>query len=303
MVDVTRPRGIVTPEAVVLEFETAGVGSRVLAIFIDLIVQYSAIFAGLLAATAVGQVSNSLAIIVAVLVVFLGLFGYPIGMETFCNGRTLGHAAMGLRVVTIEGAPIRFRHAAIRGFLSLFDFYLPVPGGLVAVISVLASPRNQRLGDLAAGTIVLRERSATSASHAVTFPAPYGYESYVASLDTSAVTGGQYSLIRSFLLRVLQLAPAARYRLALTLANPVTERMGHTPPPGVGPELFRACVASAYQRRHGGGVPVTPAPWAGPAPPPNTAPPPPPPPPTAFPARPEDRPAPAPAEPRLTPPQ
>jgi len=270
-------RGIVTPEAVLLEFESASVGSRALAILLDLMVQGAALFAFFLVlgiAAGDGSLSTAVAISVVTIALFAVLLGYPVGMETLWRGRTLGKAALGLRVVTNEGAPIRFRHAAVRGALGLVDFYLS--SGLVATLSVLISRDNQRLGDLAAGTRVLRERTGTPPAMAVVFAPPPGYEQYATSLDAGPVTADQYELIRSFLLRVHQLTPAARTTLAFRLANPLARALGHTPPPHVVPEVFLVCLAAAYQLRHGE---LHPAMAAQPPPPP-----PPPPPASAEPA-------------------
>lgn len=246
------PQGIVTPEAVVLDFETAGVGSRVVAEVLDLLIQGTALvgvlFALGLAAAGGLPFGETAAVIVSLLAVFGILVGYPVAFESLWGGRTPGKAAMGLRVVTVEGGPIRFRHAAVRGVFGLVELWISF--GSIAVLSILITRRNQRIGDLAAGTLVLRERRAGTRSTAVTFPPPHGCEAYVASLDVSAITPEQYGVIRSFLLRVLELSPEARWSLAVRLANPTATRMAHTPPPGVGPELFLACVAAAYQRRH-----------------------------------------------------
>jgi uncharacterized RDD family membrane protein YckC len=106
------------------------------------------------------------------LLTFAVLWGYPTAMETLWRGRSLGKAALGLRVVTIEGAPVRFRHAAIRATLGVVDFLLTAGGA--AVISVLLTPRSQRLGDLVAGTVVLRERTGLRPPVAVEFPVPGG---------------------------------------------------------------------------------------------------------------------------------
>lgn len=248
-------RGIVTPEAVVLDFEPAGVGSRVVAEVVDLAIQGTTLFALLfvlgLAAGSGLPVGQTAAVILALVFVFLVLVGYPVAFESLWGGRTPGKAVMGLRVVTVEGGPVRFRHAAVRGIFALVELW--VLFGSLAVLSILISRRNQRIGDLAAGTLVLRERRAATRSMAVSFPAPPGYEAYVASLDVSALTPEQYGLIRSFLLRVLELTPGARWALSVRLANPTAVLLRHTPPPTVGPELFLACVAAAYQRRHATG--------------------------------------------------
>jgi uncharacterized RDD family membrane protein YckC len=224
--------GIVTPEAVLLEFETAGVASRTVAELLDLGVQ----FGGL-----------SVLLIVALVAVFLALFGYPALMETFWNGRTLGKAAMGLRVVTREGAPERFRHAAIRAIIGFVEIYALL--GVPAVVSIVTSRRDQRLGDLVAGTLVLRQRAARRASPPVTFGVPWNWESYVASLDVSPLSEEQYGVVRAVLLRAAELSPAARWQVTAETATFVAGRMRIPVPVEVPPEMFLTCVATAYQRR------------------------------------------------------
>ena len=244
------PAGVVTPEAVVLDFRTATVASRLLAGMVDLSAQIGILVA--LNAVVVAFVGDAgvgwVAVVFLVVLTFLVLFGYPVAMETLWRGRTLGKAALGLRVVTVEGAPVRFRHAAIRGALTLVDHYLP-PLGVTAVLAILFTRRDQRLGDLAAGTLVIRERIAALPPTAVTFPAPAGYEAYTGSLDTSALTEDQYRVLRAFLLRRHAMAADARARLAARIANGVSAALRHTPPPMVGAELFLSCVAAGYQRR------------------------------------------------------
>jgi uncharacterized RDD family membrane protein YckC len=270
-------RGIVTPEAVLLEFEVALLGSRTVAILLDLLVMFAALMAMLLvlgAATA-GGLPEVVGTVFVVVALFLILFGYPIVSETVWSGRTLGKAAMGLRVVTREGAPVRFRHAAIRGALALVDLYMFL--GAVAVVSSLLTRDGQRLGDLAAGTLVLRERTAKANAAAMTFPVPYGWEGYVDSLDVSAVSTEQYSDVRDLLLRVNELSGGARGHLGVRLANPVAQAMHHEPPVGVGAESFLVCVAAAYQQRRAApvgrpsGIGVgPPSPGAAPPPPVGT---------------------------------
>jgi uncharacterized RDD family membrane protein YckC len=248
------PNGIVTPEAVVLEFDTAGAGSRVLAELLDASLQLLALFLVVFASSvffsAVGGEFAWVGIVVLLIASFAVIIGYPIAMETLWNGRTLGKAALGVRVVTVEGGPIRFRHAAIRGFIGLGEIW--VFSGVPALVSIILSKRNQRLGDMVAGTLVLRERMASKRPTAVYFGPPPGMEAYVGSLDVGALTTAQYGAVRSFLVRVTELTPAARAALAVRLANPVAVEMHHTPPPMVSPELFLVCVAAAYQRRHAG---------------------------------------------------
>jgi uncharacterized RDD family membrane protein YckC len=243
---------VVTPEAVLLDFEVAGLGTRIPALLLDLLIQLVLLLVlGLVVGgfTAVG-ITDAAGIILTAVGLFLVFLGYPVLSEAFWGGRTVGKAAAGLRVRTVEGAPIRFRHAAIRGALLLIDLYLT--WGIAGTLSTLCSKRSQRLGDLAAGTIVLRERAAaTHTSTAFTFFPPPGWEPYTEGLDVAGVTAEQYGLVRSFLLRADDLSAGARYQLALDLANPLSNVLRHQPPPGVQPEAFLHCLAAAYQRRQG----------------------------------------------------
>lgn len=242
--------GIVTPEAVRLEFEPAGVATRMLALLIDLLLQIVALVALGIGVGAVGA-DETVGVIIVVTGIFLILLGYPVLCETLANGRTVGKAALGLRVRTREGAPVRFRHAAIRGALGLVDFYLT--SGVAATLSVLLTRDSQRLGDLAAGTLVLRERAPRSlVVSARTFLPPPGWEPYAASLDVAAMTAEQYGLVRGYLLRADGLTYAARTHLAGRLAEPLAVVLSHAPPTGVTHEAFLRCAAAAYQRRHGG---------------------------------------------------
>ena len=256
----TDVRGVVTPEAVVLEFETASVASRSLAQALDMVVRVGLLYvvvlvAGFLSAGA----GTTPAIVVLIIGGFLILFGYPVLLETRWNGQTIGKRALGLRVVTIEGSPVGFRHAAIRSLLSVVDFYLP-PIGVSATVVSLLNRRNQRLGDLFAGTIVLRERTGAAFPVPVSFPPLPGLELYARSLDVGGVTPEQYAVIRSFLLRVNTLTRGARIHIGTKLANAVAVDMHHQPPAGVGPEQFLVSVAAAYQLRQGG-PPVPLPPW------------------------------------------
>ena len=175
-----------------LDFAPAGVATRMLAIFIDLLIMGAALLAlGLIVGLGnTGGLGETPAVIISLVGIFLVFFGYPIGCETLWDGRTVGKAALGLRVRTKEGAPVRFRHAAIRGALSLVDFWLTL--GLAATLSVLLTRDSQRLGDLAAGTLVLRERTAASGTSAgFAFYPPPGWGPYAASLHVGAMADEQ----------------------------------------------------------------------------------------------------------------
>jgi uncharacterized RDD family membrane protein YckC len=157
-----------TGEAVAIRYELAGLGSRFLAVVVDMLAQFAIVIALLIgfgfAASSLARIpfigsKNGEAWLIAflVLLTFLIFFGWFIIFETWWSGRTPGKRALGLRVVRDGGFPIDLGAAVIRNLVRivelLFGFYL------LAAISALISPENKRLGDLAAGTIVVRDRA------------------------------------------------------------------------------------------------------------------------------------------------
>lgn len=267
-----------TPDAVELDLDVATLGSRGAAYVLDL-----AIFGSVLGVLSVSQavlgasgfVPGWFGIALLLVLAFTWQFGYPIGFEVLARGRTPGKAVLGLRVVTVDGAPVRLRHAVVRATVGTFEL-LGTLGG-IAVISSFISARGQRLGDLAAGTLVVRERRGRQAPAAEVFVAPGGFENYVARLDVSALRAEDYAMVRETLLRARELPQGASARLAADVAARLVGRVRPAPPPECGPNAFLACVAAAVQARRrttmSGTSAPAPAPPTVPGPPPAPAPP------------------------------
>ncbi len=241
--------GIVTPEAVVLELETAGLASRVFAGLLDVTIQAGLLLFVLLVLAAAAQgLDDSTRGTLSIVALAAVLMGYPVLSEVVMRGRTVGKRAFGLRAVTLEGAPIRFRHAALRMMGGLVDRLLP-PGGITGMLFVLGTRRHQRVGDLLAGTVVIRDPRRTALPTAVWFPVPWGLDGFAATIDPTAMTDDQYTLVRAFLLRGRQLTNAARQALGADLARRVADVVGRRCPDGVHPEAYLLCVIARYQRR------------------------------------------------------
>jgi uncharacterized RDD family membrane protein YckC len=259
--------GLVTPDAVPLELETATVGSRAVAYLLDLLLLGAGYLLLGLATTALGGggfVPGWAGIAILLVLVFALQFGYPIGFETLWRGRTPGKAAMGLRVVTLEGAPVGVRHAAVRATVGLFELLMLL--GVPAIITSLVSARGQRLGDLAAGTLVLRERRATGALEVVTYPVPAGLEGYTAQLDVSALGPPELATVRDTLRRLPSLPEdGIRGRIAEQVAGALAARVTPPPPAGTSAEAWLRCVAAAVQARRRGTSSAGSLPPAGPA--------------------------------------
>src|SRR4051812_47313818 len=161
---------LVSGEAVELEVRVARAGSRVLALMLDIVLQFVLLIALLVATALVIYVTARANIFdgglfQAIIVILLAVvfIGYPVFWETLLRGRTPGKAAMGLRVVRDDGGPVRFRHALARALVGLAiewpGLLFPVASWLVSMGVLMLNPSGKRIGDLVAGTIVIHERT------------------------------------------------------------------------------------------------------------------------------------------------
>jgi uncharacterized RDD family membrane protein YckC len=247
---------ITTPEGVELDLQLAGLGSRFMAQLLDLLIKAVSIL--LIALTL--SVAGLTGVAIMLPAFFLVVYAYDVVFETFANGRTPGKMAARLRVVRVGGEPVDFMSSAIRNVLRLIDgipmSYIP------GVISILATKRNQRLGDLAAGTIVIHEDPvALPAPRPGMPPAPpggaWGQPVYAAPppavqagpvWDVSQVTVEELAAVRSFLERRWEIDGLARGQLALQLADALWPKVAGATP-GLPPEQFLEQIAQQKAQR------------------------------------------------------
>ncbi|MFD7264042.1 RDD family protein [Streptomyces sp. NPDC059874] len=238
---------LVTGDAVVLGLRPARLPSRALAIVLDLLVYftgYTLIMVALTFAIASLDMAAQAAVMVASFV--LVLVGVPIAVETLSHGRSLGKLACGLRVVRDDGGPIRFRHALVRGAMGVVE--LLATFGSVACIASLVSARGRRLGDVFAGTLVIRERVPGARVMPVPSPPPWLAGRFT-GLDLSAVPEGLWLAIRQYLTRMNQLDPQVGAAMAARLADDLVARTGAPPPAGVPAAAFLMAVVHERQSR------------------------------------------------------
>ncbi|MEU0103711.1 RDD family protein [Streptomyces sp. NPDC006267] len=239
---------LVTGDAVVLGLRPARLPSRALASAIDLAVIF-AVFILVSVVLGIASVSLDEAAVAAIGVAsfLLVLIGGPVAVETLSHGRSLGKLACGLRVVRDDGGPIRFRHALVRGAMGLVEILLTF--GALASIASLVSARGRRIGDVFAGTLVIRERiAATGRSVAVPPPPPWLVGRF-AQLDLSAVPDGLWLAVRQYLTRMQQLDPGVGRSIAERLAGELVARTGAAAPQGVPAAAFLAAVVHERQAR------------------------------------------------------
>lgn len=153
---------ISTPERVAFQYEIAGIGSRFLAQVVDTLVITVILIAITILAASLGGIfsSGELAILVEVILVFVLLAGYFLISEAAWNGQTLGKRAARLRVVGDHGEPLTIGQAAIRNLVRIVDF-LPIFYA-IGMLTLFINGRGKRLGDFAAGTLVVRDRQRIS---------------------------------------------------------------------------------------------------------------------------------------------
>jgi hypothetical protein len=153
------------------------------------------------------------ATIVIMLAVFIVIWGYYIICEMVTGGASPGKRALGLRVIRDNGLPINFTNSLLRNLVRIVDF-LPWCYG-VGLVTMFVSGRSQRLGDLAAGTLVVRiEEDATMP-----------VSSTPAFVGTGRLSPRERQLIVSFFDRQATLAPAARAQILHAIAQPLRARL------------------------------------------------------------------------------
>jgi uncharacterized RDD family membrane protein YckC len=236
---------VVTGDAVVLDVQIAQLPVRALAAMIDLIVVFLAYVIGvLLWATTLGQFDDALSAAILIIFTVLTLVGYPVIFETATRGRSLGKMALGLRVVSEDGGPERFRQALFRALAGFIEIWTLVGGP--AVICSLLSPKGKRIGDIFAGTVVISERAPKLSPPP---PMPPQLAWWASSLQLSGLRPEQAERARQFLSRAAQLDPAIRDQIAYRITAEVVAQISPPPPAGVPPQMVLAAVLAERHRR------------------------------------------------------
>jgi len=240
------PPDLVTGEAVVLELRPASFATRALAALLDLIVQVVAAVSllVLLGVGLRGLDDAAMGAVMLSIVVFV-LVGLPVTVESLSRGRSLGKLAAGLRVVRDDGGPVRFRQSLIRGLLGILEFYATT--GSVALIVSLTNVRGRRLGDMLAGTYVIRERAGGVQAPPVLMPPMLA--GWARGADIGRIPDPLALAVRQFLARAHRLHPASRVRLGTQLTAETSRYVAPHPPAGVHPEAFLAAVIAERRER------------------------------------------------------
>lgn len=240
---------ILSPEKTILTYRLAGLGSRMLAHVLDLIIVISAISALSIFVAYVLSLVDPLAGASGIMMMWIaGPFLYFILLEGLWNGQTLGKKAVGLRVRMADGTPIKFSAALGRNLLRPADM---VPGTyFVGIVAMLTNPRSQRIGDLVAGTVVVYEKRAIPAFA----PAPHTaglhpFESEVGELR--GMTIEEYNALRRFCDRFPELPKTVQDKMLQEVWRPIAARRFVPKIPNVHPLYLAEATVMKYGREHG----------------------------------------------------
>jgi uncharacterized RDD family membrane protein YckC len=239
---------IETPERVPLAFALASIGKRFLAVAIDHFIQYLSIIliawffvfisdASFQSEETAGELLSEMpkwTIAIMILILFLVFSGYFILFEWLWDGQTPGKRLMKLRVIREDGRPITLWEAIARNLLRVFDaapgFFLPVYS--VGLIVIFLSNRDQRTGDVFAGTVVIRERSDEAPTFAETFSNPVSDSAFhrvqkkvETDADISKLIESEIEVVESFLRRRWDLSERQRLWMAWRIALPLMYKL------------------------------------------------------------------------------
>ena len=227
---------IETPERVPLHFALASIGNRFIACAIDHTIQMVVLIALVILFLIIQDVSDIGSRLTSapnwvkallIIIVFILMSGYFAIFEWIWNGQTPGKRWLKLRVIREDGRPISFFEAMVRNLLRNFDI-MPSPFYSIGLISVFATERDQRVGDLVAGTVVVREREAEAPAFAEVFASPVSdpalrrsFKPVLFTADVNNLTEAEIQVVESFLRRRWDLKDYPRQWMAWRVAMPI----------------------------------------------------------------------------------
>jgi uncharacterized RDD family membrane protein YckC len=245
---------IATPEGVELHLTLAGPASRFVSATVDILIQIVLLIAlgivlGVTGSAGLG--GGGVAVLLWFVLSFAVITFYDVFFEVFNSGRTPGKLLNGLRVVRIEGQPVGFVTSVIRNVIRPLDF---MPSAyLLGAVVILATKKNQRIGDVVAGTLVVRELGGGRRRRHAPLPAmiPVASPPQADGLlhwDTSRITQEELATVRDFLARRQSIAPAVRGDLARTLAERLRPKLVGAPSELRGEQFLLALVRAKAGR-------------------------------------------------------
>src|SRR6266581_836632 len=234
--DLRQHHGVETPEHVDVRFELAGVGSRVAAGLLDLLLLLLGLLLLWLGGTTIASditpphgTARGWVTAVLILLTFSLVWGYFTLFEALNGGRTPGKQLLGIRVVMDTGRSLTTQAAVVRNLVRFIDCYFPALPFAPALLAIALHPSNKRLGDMAAGTIVVRDRPTDWTLGLPGTPAP---EAAAEAVETGPpdLSEEEFRLLDRFLGRLNELAPDVQARITADLVRRFEPRIPRRTP-------------------------------------------------------------------------
>jgi uncharacterized RDD family membrane protein YckC len=239
---------IETPEQTSLEFPLAGIGSRFLAVALDTLLQIAAyivlgLIAGLVASIGIfGVLGKQWGLAIVIFIAFLVQFGYFSTFEVLWNGQTPGKRWTHLRVIQDSGRPITPYDAILRNLLRIVDSLPSLYA--IGIVTMLISKENKRVGDYAAGTVVIHEEPLEGVNSIWSVAAP---AQAAPTVPSAQLNMDELQLVETFFERRSSLDPDVRRSMARQIAQRLGERLNV--PIEARPDAEKFLEALAEQRR------------------------------------------------------
>ena len=231
---------ITTPQNIDIDYEVAGLGERVVARLIDLGIFVFILYAGLIVMASMDLFQSKVSTIVIIAIYSSLLVFYDLVCETFMNGQSAGKRIMKIKVISLDGARPRFGQYLMRWLFRIVDFGLIEPG-LIALIICVVSEKPQRLGDIVAGTILVRTSPRTKLNNVVFMPANDGYEPVFR--EASQLNDGDAELIHEVINNYIKTGNSV---VVYNMALRIKEHLAVTPPAGMNDMQFLQTVIKDY---------------------------------------------------------
>jgi len=237
---------LVTGEGVAVEVPVASVAARMASGAIDVALVVVVLVVGLVVFSALtSRSSEAVQGIVGIVLSTMVLIGMPATVEAMSRGRSVGRLALSLRVVRDDGGPATARHALVRALIGYVEIYLLL--GIPALVTSMIHPRAKRLGDMAAGTVVVTQRARLRLTPPPMMPPALAQ--WAQSADVATLPSGLTVAVRQFLSRAPGLSPRSRHTLGVELLHSTLPFVSPPPPGGHHPELVLAAVVAERRRR------------------------------------------------------
>lgn len=241
---------VLSPEKTIITYRLSGIGSRILAHLLDLVIVGVVDFVIVIfVAQTIGMVDETIAQVIVLFTFTFSLFIYFILMEGLWNGQTLGKKALGIRVRMADGLPVTFGAALARNLMRPADMFPPMTY-FMGLLAMFCTPRSQRFGDMIANTVVTHERRAvpyfTPAPHSAGI---HPLEHHVGELR--GMTIEEYNALRRFADRFPELPTPVQEKLVREVYQPIAVRRGIQPIANVHPLYLAEAAVMKYGREHG----------------------------------------------------